>query len=108
MSPAHPGLGLLEAGEADAEAASSAGTGELIAAAAATGAHTILLAAGGSATTDGGAGAIAAIEAAGGLPPGVRLIVLADVSTPFERAASHLRPAEGSRQRRRRAAQRPP
>ncbi len=90
------GLGLLAAGEADAEAASSAGTGELIAAAAATGARTILLAAGGSATTDGGAGAIGAIEATGGLPPAVRLIVLADVSTPFERAAEVYGPQKGA------------
>ena len=87
---------LLGAGERDAEAASSAGTGELIAAAAALGAREILLAAGGSATTDGGAGAIAAIEAAGGLPRGVRLIVLADVSTPFERAAEVYGPQKGA------------
>ncbi len=90
------GPGLLAAGEADAEAASSTGTGELIAAAAAAGARTILLAAGGSATTDGGAGAIGAIEAAGGLAPGVRLIVLADVSTPFERAADLYGPQKGA------------
>ena len=90
------GLGLLAAGEADAERASSAGTGELIAAAAATGARTILLAAGGSATSDGGAGAIAAIEEAGGLPAGVRLIVLADVSTPFELAAEVYGPQKGA------------
>ena len=90
------GLGLLDPGERDAEAASSAGTGELIAAAAAAGARVILLAAGGSATTDGGAGAIAAIEQAGGLPAGARLIVLADVRTPFERAAEVYGPQKGA------------
>ena len=61
------GLALLDPAELDAEAASTAGTGELIAAAAATGAREILLAAGGSATTDGGAGAIEALQRAGGL-----------------------------------------
>jgi glycerate kinase len=55
------GLGRLAPGERDAEAASSYGTGELIAAAAQAGAAVVLVAAGGSATTDGGAGAIAAI-----------------------------------------------
>jgi glycerate 2-kinase len=62
------GLALVAPDERDAWAASSYGTGELIAAAAAAGAHTILLAAGGSATTDGGAGALAALAAAGGAP----------------------------------------
>ena len=52
------GLGRVAEHERDAEAASSRGTGELIAAAASTGARLILVAAGGSATTDGGMGAI--------------------------------------------------
>lgn len=89
------GLTLLAEGERDAEAASSAGTGELIAAAAAEGAARILVAAGGSATTDGGAGAIAAIEAAGGLG-GAGLEVLCDVSIPFERAAEVFAPQKGA------------
>jgi glycerate kinase len=80
------GLGLVAEGERDAEAASSAGTGELIAAAIEAGADRILVAAGGSATTDGGRGAIEAIEAAGGLG-GAKLEVLCDTSVPFERAA---------------------
>lgn len=80
------GLNLIPAGERDAVAASTAGTGELIAAAAAAGARTIYVGVGGSATTDGGAGAIAAIEAASGLR-GAQLIVLCDVDTPFEQAA---------------------
>ena len=89
------GLGLLSPSELDAEAASTAGTGELIAAAAAEGARTVVVAAGGSAATDGGAGAIEAIEVAGGLR-GARLIVLSDVSTPFERAAEVFGPQKGA------------
>ena len=89
--------------ERDAEAASSAGTGELIAAAIDAGARHVLVAAGGSATTDGGLGAIEAIERAGGLR-GARITVLCDVRTPFERAARDVRPAEGRRRRGGRAA----
>src|SRR3954469_3906756 len=61
------GLGLVAEHERDAWAASTRGTGELIAAAVEAGAQVILVAVGGSATTDGGTGAIAAIEEAGGL-----------------------------------------
>ncbi len=89
------GLALLDRSELDPEAASTLGTGELIAAALAAGARSILLAAGGSATTDGGAGAIEAIEAAGGLR-GAELIVLADVDIPFERAAEVFAPQKGA------------
>lgn len=89
------GLGLLSPSELDAEAASTAGTGELIAAALTEGVRTVVVAAGGSATTDGGAGAIQAIEAAGGLR-GAKLIVLTDVSTPFERAAEVFGPQKGA------------
>jgi glycerate 2-kinase len=85
------GLGLLDKAERDAERATSAGTGELIAAAAGQGAARILVAAGGSATTDGGRGAIDAIEAAGGLGD-ARLEVLCDTSVPFERAAEVFAP----------------
>jgi glycerate kinase len=79
------GLGLVDASERDAEAASTFGTGELIAAAVAGGARRVVVAAGGSATTDGGAGAIEAIERHGGLR-GAKLLVACDVRTPFERA----------------------
>jgi len=79
------GLGLVAPAERDAWAASTRGTGELIAAAAAGGAREILVAAGGSATTDGGRGAIEAIRAAGGLR-GAGLTVLCDVRTCFEDA----------------------
>jgi glycerate kinase len=80
------GLGLVAVAERDAERASTAGTGELVAAAVRAGASCVTVTAGGSASTDGGAGAIQAIEATGGLH-GAKLTVLADVATPFERAA---------------------
>jgi glycerate kinase len=59
------GLPLVAAAERDAEAASTYGTGELIAAAVEAGARRVLLAAGGSATTDGGVGAIEALRERG-------------------------------------------
>lgn len=89
------GLGLLAPSERDPEAASTVGTGELIAAAVRAGATRVVIAAGGSATTDGGAGAIHAIEASGGLHD-ARLTVLADVTTPFERAAAVFAPQKGA------------
>jgi glycerate 2-kinase len=89
------GLNLVDTGERDADRASSAGTGELIAAAAGDGARRILVAAGGSATTDAGRGAIDAIEAAGGLRD-ARLEVLCDTSVPFERAAEIFAPQKGA------------
>jgi glycerate kinase len=89
------GLGLVAEAERDAWAASTRGTGELIAAAVAAGAQVILVAVGGSATTDGGAGAIAAIEEAGGLR-GARIVVLCDVRTPFEAAAKVFGPQKGA------------
>jgi glycerate kinase len=89
------GLALVAPEERDAEAASSAGTGQLIAAAVATGAAHVLVAAGGSATTDGGRGAIEAITGAGGLGR-ARITVLCDVRTPFEQAASVFGPQKGA------------
>jgi glycerate 2-kinase len=89
------GLSLLNPDERDPERASSAGTGELIAAAAAEGAHRIVVAAGGSATTDGGRGAIDAIEGAGGLAD-ARLEVICDTTVPFERAAEVFAPQKGA------------
>src|SRR5918999_1405323 len=79
------GLALVAEEERDAWAASTYGTGELIAAAVAAGARVVLVAAGGSATTDGGAGALEAIEAGGGLR-GAKLVILCDVTVPWERA----------------------
>ncbi|HEX2396612.1 MAG TPA: glycerate kinase [Solirubrobacteraceae bacterium] len=89
------GLALLAEDERAPEAASTAGTGELIAAAVRSGVHEVLLGVGGSATTDGGAGAIEAVEASGGLR-GARLVVLCDVRTPFERAAEVFAPQKGA------------
>jgi glycerate kinase len=81
------GLHVVPAEQRDAEAATSAGTGQLLAAAVASGADRILLGVGGSASTDGGTGALGALRAAGGLRA-VRLTVLCDVQTPFEEAAN--------------------
>jgi glycerate kinase len=89
------GLSLVDASERDPERATTAGTGELIAAAVAAGARRILVAPGGSATTDAGRGAIDAIEAAGGLGD-ARLEVLCDTSIPFERAAEVFAPQKGA------------
>jgi len=89
------GLALVAAWERDAELASTLGTGELIAHAVAAGAREVVVAVGGSASTDGGAGAIEAIESHGGIE-GAQLTVLADVSTPFERAAEVFAPQKGA------------
>jgi glycerate kinase len=89
------GLHLVADDERDPEAATTRGTGELIAAAVEAGAQVILVAVGGSATTDGGVGAIEAIEAAGGLR-GATLVLLCDVRTPFERAAEVFAPQKGA------------
>jgi glycerate 2-kinase len=89
------GLDLVEVADRDPERASSAGTGELIAAAIATGATRVLVAAGGSATTDGGRGAIDALNAAGGLK-GAQLEVLCDTTVPYERAAEVFAPQKGA------------
>jgi len=89
------GLDLVSESERDPLIASTAGTGELIAAAVAAGARTIYLGVGGSATTDGGAGAIAVIQDAGGLQ-GSELVVLCDVRTPFEDAARVFAPQKGA------------
>jgi glycerate kinase len=89
------GLGLVGAAECDPWAASTAGVGELIVAARDAGAREIAVGLGGSATTDGGAGAVAAIERAGGLGR-ARLVLLCDVTTPFERAALVFGPQKGA------------
>src|SRR3954452_24607800 len=93
--PAASGLSLVAEDERDAWAASTYGTGQLIADAVERGAHVILVAVGGSATTDGGAGALEAIEAAGGLR-GARIVVLSDVQTPWERCAEVYGPQKGA------------
>jgi glycerate kinase len=105
------GLPLVAADERDAEAASTRGTGELIAAAVEAGARRVLLAAGGSATTDGGTGAIEALRERGcrggisdatttdgscGRVGDAALVVLCDVTTRFEDAARVFGPQKGA------------
>jgi glycerate kinase len=89
------GLSLVAEDQRDAVAASSYGTGELIAAAIAAGADTVYVAAGGSATTDGGDGAVRAVAERGGLRD-AKLVVLCDVRTPFELAAATFAPQKGA------------
>lgn len=89
------GLALVAPEERNAEAASTLGTGELIATAAQRGARRVVVAVGGSATSDGGAGALAAIDAAGGIGD-ADLLVLCDVTTPYERAAEVYAPQKGA------------
>src|SRR5829696_278067 len=89
------GLGLVAEHERDAWAASTYGTGQMIAAAAEAGAQVILVAVGGSATTDGGAGAVEAIADGGGLR-GAQLVVLCDVRTAFEDAPRVFGPQKGA------------
>ncbi len=87
------GLGLVPEADRDPVAASTYGTGELIAAACEAGAGTVLVAVGGSATTDGGEGAVRALADAGLRP---RLEVICDVRTPFEEAARVFAPQKGA------------
>ena len=88
------GLGLVDEAERDAWAASTRGTGELIAAAVEAGARRVLVTVGGSATTDGGAGALEALAGAG--IEDVELDVLCDVQVPFEAAPGVFGPQKGA------------
>jgi glycerate kinase len=87
------GLGLVAESERDAWAASTRGTGELIAAAVEAGAELVIVTVGDSATTDGGAGALEALEEAG---IEVEMHVLCDVNTPFEDAGRVYGPQKGA------------
>ena len=87
------GLVLVDSSERDAWAASTRGTGELIAVAVEGGAERVIVTVGGSATTDGGAGALEALEEAGVT---VEMDVLCDVRTPFEDAARVYGPQKGA------------
>jgi len=89
------GLALLDPAEREAEAASSAGTGELLLAARDAGAERAILAIGGTATSDGGVGAVAALERAGG-PGAMRIVLACDVRIPFEAAAEIFGPQKGA------------
>ena len=87
------GLGLVE--DRDAVAASTVGTGELIAAAVEAGATHVLVGLGGSATTDGGSGALRALTPTSRLR-GVRIDVACDVTTRFTDAARVFAPQKGA------------
>ncbi|MEA2214454.1 MAG: glycerate 2-kinase [Solirubrobacteraceae bacterium] len=89
------GLALVAPAERDAEAASSAGTGELLLAAREAGAREAILAIGGTATSDGGAGALGVIAQAGGLGS-MRVVLACDVRVPFELAAVVFGPQKGA------------
>jgi len=90
------GLALVGGAEAnDPVAASTAGTGELIAAALTAGARRIVVCLGGSATTDGGLGAIEALPSTARLR-GVELLVACDVTTRFTDAAAVFGPQKGA------------
>lgn len=79
----------------DPVAASSSGTGELIAAAVDAGCRRIVVGVGGSATTDGGLGAVRALEPLARLR-GVDLVVACDVRTRFVDAAPVFAPQKGA------------
>jgi len=79
----------------DPIAATTHGTGELIAAALDGGANRILVGVGGSATTDGGLGAIRSLWNPGRLRP-TELVVACDVRTRFVDAAAVFAPQKGA------------
>ena len=83
------------AGGNDPLAATTRGTGELIAKAIEQGARTVLVGLGGSATTDGGLGAIEALGSPARLGP-VALQVACDVRTRFVDAAAVFAPQKGA------------
>ena len=88
--------GLAAAGGAegnDPVAATTRGTGELIAAALETGATELIVGLGGSASTDGGLGAVEALE---WRPFEARVRVACDVRTPFLDAAAVFAPQKGA------------
>ena len=87
------GLWRLAQDELDPLVATSAGTGELIAAAIDAGARRVVVACGGTATVDGGGGML---DALGKVPRGVRFTAVCDVRTPWERAAADFGPQKGA------------
>jgi glycerate 2-kinase len=86
------GLWRLAQDELDPMAATSAGTGELIAAAVKAGARHVIVACGGTATVDGGKGLLDAI----GETTGIRFTAVCDVRTPWEEAATTFGPQKGA------------
>jgi glycerate kinase len=90
------GLALVGGPEAnDPVAASTSGTGELIAAAVDAGCKRIIVGVGGSATTDGGLGALRELEPLTRLR-GIELVVACDVRTTFVDAARLFAPQKGA------------
>lgn len=90
--------GLLLAGGAegnDPMRASTAGTGELIAAAVASGARRVIVGVGGSASTDGGLAAVTALGGGARLK-GIELVVACDVTSTFLDAAEVFAPQKGA------------
>ena len=90
--------GLVLAGGAegnDPMRATTAGTGELIAAAVAAGARKVVVGVGGSATTDGGLAAVTALQPIARLR-GIELVVACDVTTRFVQAAEVFAPQKGA------------
>ncbi len=87
------GLMRVAEHERDAWAASTRGTGELVAAAVAAGAEEVILGVGGSATTDGGQGAVEALNEAGVSP---ELVVLCDSNVAWEDCARVFGPQKGA------------
>jgi glycerate kinase len=79
----------------DPIAASTYGTGELLAAAVERGAKEIIVGVGGSATTDGGLGALRALEPGQRLR-GIEVRVACDVRLPFVEAAEVFGPQKGA------------
>ena len=79
----------------DPTAASTHGTGELIAAALDAGCRRVILGVGGSASTDGGLGAVRALEPLARLRA-VELVVACDVRTTFVDAAAVFAPQKGA------------
>jgi glycerate kinase len=90
------GLWRVGDDERDAWAATSHGTGELIAEAIAAGARTVVVGVGGSATTDGGAGAIEALNEAGVRRGDAELVLACDVRTSWEDAPRVFAPQKGA------------
>ena len=76
--------------------ASTAGTGELIAAALDAGSHRVVVGAGGSASTDGGLAALTALNPRRRLHTGVEVVVACDVETLFVDAAEVFAPQKGA------------
>jgi len=79
----------------DPVAATTTGTGQLIAAAVSAGARQVIVGVGGSATTDGGLGALRALEPHARLAK-VDVVVACDVTTTFVEAAEEFAPQKGA------------